>query len=227
MDDASGERVTLPKRDDAPRSLDVDSSLTTPEVGGRVASSTPSSSPAIDVDDAAPSEAEAEACTRLRPRTAPATRATGFSSCDCLVFAAKVDVLFAESAAEMEVLRRELASGPEREDYRAALVRAVTAALRVAPEDREWALQRAQLVLSVPARQAQAAVVFARWRSIATDYVAGRFPGRDLFARAAGHAVLAATLAAHEHWIAHPDSELEEALRAVLDLLLPRELVEC
>jgi hypothetical protein len=47
--------------------------------------------------------------------------------------------------------------------------------------------------------QAQAAVVFAGWRRIATDFVAGRVPGNDLFAGAAGHAVLAATLAAHEH----------------------------
>ncbi|WP_029429834.1 TetR family transcriptional regulator [Blastococcus sp. URHD0036] len=141
-------------------------------------------------------------------------------------FRAKVDVLFAESASELEVLRRELASACEGEDYRTALVRGVTTALRVAPGDREWALQRAQLILSVPALQAQAAVVFAGWRSIATEYVAGRFPGEDLFARAAGHAVLAATLAAHEHWITHPGSELEDALRDVLVLLLPREPVE-
>jgi AcrR family transcriptional regulator len=141
-------------------------------------------------------------------------------------FRAKVDVLFAESASELEVLRRELASAPEAEDYRAALMRAVTTALRVAPGDREWALQRAQLILSVPALQAQAAVVFARWRRIATEFVAGRFPADDLFARATGHAVLAATLAAHEHWIARPGSELEDALRDVLDLLLPPEPVD-
>ena len=135
-------------------------------------------------------------------------------------FRAKVDVLFAESAAEMEVLRRELAMAPE-DDYRVAITRAVVTALHVAPGDREWALQRAQLILSAPALQAQAAVVFARWRGIATEYVTRRFPAQDLFAGAAGHAVLAATLAAHEFWIAHPDTDLETALRNVLELLLP------
>ncbi|SDE62249.1 transcriptional regulator, TetR family [Blastococcus fimeti] len=136
-------------------------------------------------------------------------------------FRAKVDALFAESADELEVLRSELAVAPEDADYRTAITEAVVTALHVAPGDREWALQRAQLILSVPALQAQAAVVFAGWRRIATDFVAGRFLGDDLFAAAAGHAVLAATLAAHEHWIAHPDEELEQILRDVLALLLP------
>ena len=36
-----------------------------------------------------------------------------------------------------------------------------------------------------------------------------------------GHAVLAATLAAHEHWISHPGSDLAAALREALGLLLP------
>ncbi len=136
-------------------------------------------------------------------------------------FRAKVDALFAESEDELEVLRSELAVAPEDVDYRTAVTEAVVTALHVPPGDREWALQRAQLILSVPALQAQAAVVFAGWRRIATDFVAGRFPGDDLFAAAAGHAVLAATLAAHEHWIGHPDEELEHVLRDVLALLLP------
>lgn len=140
-------------------------------------------------------------------------------------FRAKVDVLFAESARELETLRRELSGAPTGADYRVVVTEAVVTALRVAPGDREWALQRARLILSVPALQAQAAVVFARWRHIATEYVAGCFPGQELFAGAVGHAVLAATLAAHEHWIAHPETELEDALRAVLGLLLPQQSV--
>jgi AcrR family transcriptional regulator len=136
-------------------------------------------------------------------------------------FRTKADVLFVESAAELETLRRELSSAPANEEYRAVVTGAVVAALRVAPGDEEWALQRAQLILSVPALQAHAAVVFARWRAEARQYVACRFPGEELFARAVGHAVLAATLAAHEQWIAHPEDDLEQILRDVLALLLP------
>jgi mycofactocin system transcriptional regulator len=136
-------------------------------------------------------------------------------------FRTKADVLFVESAAELETLSRELSSAPEAEDYREVVAGAVVNALRVAPEDLEWARQRAQLILSVPSLQAHAAVVFARWRRAASEYTAGRFSGEDLFARAVGHAVLAATLAAHEHWIAHPDEDLEQILRDVLALLLP------
>jgi AcrR family transcriptional regulator len=136
-------------------------------------------------------------------------------------FRTKADVLFVESAAELDTLGRELSAAPAGEDYRTVVSGAVVAALRVPPADREWALQRAQLIMSVPELQARAALVFARWRGVATAYVAGRFQGEDLFARAVGHAVLAATLAAHEQWIAHPDDDLEQILSDVLALLLP------
>ncbi|WP_448624439.1 acyl-CoA-like ligand-binding transcription factor [Geodermatophilus sp. URMC 64] len=138
-------------------------------------------------------------------------------------FPSKADVLFVESQAELARLREGLRTAPSDASYRDVVMRAVLAALRLAPEDREWALQRAQLVLSVPALQAHAAVVFARWRGTAAHYARARFPGDDLFASAVGHAVLAATLAAHEFWIAHPEAELEDVLRDVLGLLLPKE----
>ncbi|WP_369138085.1 acyl-CoA-like ligand-binding transcription factor [Modestobacter versicolor] len=136
-------------------------------------------------------------------------------------FSSKADVLFVASDAELATLRRVLSSAPAGGDYREAVTEAVVVALRVPPGDQLWARQRAELVLSVPALQAHAAVVFARWRRTAADHAAARFPGHELFALAVGHAVLAATLAAHEHWIAHPGTELEDALRAALGLLLP------
>jgi hypothetical protein len=44
-----------------------------------------------------------------------------------------------------------------------------------------------------------------------------------MFPLAVGHAVLAATLAAHEHWITEPGSDLADALTGMLRLLLPPE----
>lgn len=44
-----------------------------------------------------------------------------------------------------------------------------------------------------------------------------------LFATAVGHAVHASVLAAHEHWVAHPGSDLVGTLRQVLGMLLPAE----
>ena len=138
-------------------------------------------------------------------------------------FATKADVLFADSPAELARLRDGLAGHERGVPYREVVTDAVTAALRVPEGEEEWARQRAQLILSVPALQARAAVVFAAWRSAAADY-ARTLPAIDpMFPVAVGHAVLAATLAAHEFWIASPGSDLSQALAEMLGLLLPPE----
>ena len=138
-------------------------------------------------------------------------------------FSTKADVLFVESSAELGRLREGFRQARRGDPYRTVVIEAVTAALRVPPDDHEWARQRAQLILTVPALQAHAAVRFAQWRSAATEYARTLEPADELFAGAVGHAVLAATLAAHEHWITHPGSDLDDALARMLDLLLPRE----
>jgi AcrR family transcriptional regulator len=139
-------------------------------------------------------------------------------------FATKADVLFADSPGELARLRDGLARAEAGTPYREVLIRSVTEALRVPPGEDEWARQRAQLILTVPALQAHATVVFAAWRSAAADYARTRQVADELFPLAVGHAVLAATLAAHEHWIARPGSELGEALAGMLTLLLPPEV---
>jgi mycofactocin system transcriptional regulator len=138
-------------------------------------------------------------------------------------FPTKADTLFVESAAELRRLREHLAAGDDTEPYERVLSRAVLAALRFPDEDREWARQRAQLLLTVPAVQVHAMSRYAAWRAAAAEYAAARCgqPADALFPLAVGQAVLAATLGAHEHWLAHPDSDLFEALAGALALLLP------
>jgi AcrR family transcriptional regulator len=138
-------------------------------------------------------------------------------------FPTKADVCFADSPAELARLREGLSAADPRESYRSAIVRAVTAALRFPPGEREWALQRAQLVLGVPVLQAHATRIYAQWRTAAAEFARGRRPDDDVFPVVVGHAVLAATLAAHEHWITHPAGDLDDALARMLDLLLPPE----
>jgi hypothetical protein len=82
-------------------------------------------------------------------------------------------------------------------------------------------LHRAQLLLNEPAVQEKATLRHAEWRRIATEFVATRPDTTDLLAIAAGHAALAATLAAHEYWLAHPDEDLRELHVRFLRLLLP------
>jgi mycofactocin system transcriptional regulator len=140
-------------------------------------------------------------------------------------FATKADVLWVESPAEFARLRENLAAAPDDEPYPTALIRAVLAALAFPPDQREWALHRAQLVFTVPAVQSPASKRFTEWRMIATEFAASRcgLPQDALFPLAVGHAVLAGTLAAHEYWIAHPDEDLFPILEQSLQLLLPRE----
>ncbi|MEU6642831.1 TetR family transcriptional regulator [Saccharomonospora sp. NPDC046836] len=138
-------------------------------------------------------------------------------------FSTKADVLWVESAAEIGRFQDLLAAAPPDEPYDEVLCRAAPEALHHPPEQRTWALHRAQLILSVPAVQEKAAVRHAEWRRIATEFVAVRrgSTADDLVAIAAGHAVLAATLGAHEYWLAHPEEELREIMSRMLRLLLP------
>ena len=140
-------------------------------------------------------------------------------------FATKADVLFADSPAELARLRECLADPAPGLPYREVLTRSVTTALRVPAGEEEWARQRAQLILTVPALQAHASVVFAAWRSAAADFARTLRAADPMFPLAVGHAVLAATLAAHEHWISEPGGDLADALTGMLRLLLPPEPV--
>lgn len=137
-------------------------------------------------------------------------------------FASKADVLFVESPAELARLREGLRQGSG-DPYRVVITRAVTAALCVPAGEHEWARQRAQVILTVPALQAHASIVFAEWRDSAAGFARALPHSDELFPLAVGHAVLAGTLAAHEHWITHPGTDLGEILVRMLDLLLPPE----
>ncbi|MFD1815618.1 TetR family transcriptional regulator [Rhodococcus gannanensis] len=141
-------------------------------------------------------------------------------------FPTKADVLWVESEGEIGLLRERLAAGAPTERYEDVVVRAVVDALATFPDDQvEWARHRAQLVLREPAVQAQAFQRHARWRAAAVEYAGARTgqPVDALFPTAVGHAALAATLTAHEYWVAHPGSDLTGILEQALRLLLPAE----
>ncbi|ODU06857.1 MAG: hypothetical protein ABS81_03405 [Pseudonocardia sp. SCN 72-86] len=120
-------------------------------------------------------------------------------------FSTKADVLWVESPTELATFRDLLAGSSD--PWREALCACAPQALHHPAEQRRWMLHRAELLLTVPAVQEKAAIRHAQWREIATAFVTARgLP--SLVAVAAGHAVLAATLGAHEYWIAHPDEDL-------------------
>ncbi|MCE3550870.1 TetR family transcriptional regulator [Pseudonocardia sp. RS11V-5] len=140
-------------------------------------------------------------------------------------FSTKADVLWVESPTEIATFRRLLDEAPATEPWRHAIIRTAPTALHHPPEERTWMLHRAQLLLTVPAVQEKAALRHDEWRRIATAFVARRrdTDEGDLVAIAAGHATLAATLGAHEYWIAHSDQDLPDLHGRFLDLLLPAD----
>lgn len=138
-------------------------------------------------------------------------------------FPTKADVLWVESSSELARLRESLAADDGTTPYAEVLTRAIVTALEYPPDQHQWAHQRAQLVLTVPSVQTHASLRFAEWKDAAAEFAASRagVDKSELFPVAVGHAALAAMLAAHEYWTAHPDAELSAALRSAFEMLLP------
>jgi mycofactocin system transcriptional regulator len=80
---------------------------------------------------------------------------------------------------------------------------------------------RMELILHVPALQAYATLMYARWRDVVTRFVADRTGAKpdDLHPRLVGHTALAAAVAAYEQWLAEPGTDLAELLDSAMRLL--------
>jgi AcrR family transcriptional regulator len=138
-------------------------------------------------------------------------------------FPTKADVVWVETDAELRRFTALLAADDGTRPLRDVVQDAVVSALDYSPDDDEWARQRADLVLNVPAVQAHAASVFRDWRAAIIDHVRAGDRSRDddLFPLAFAHGVTAALMAAHEYWVSHPDTTLAQCLRAAIRMMVP------
>jgi mycofactocin system transcriptional regulator len=137
-------------------------------------------------------------------------------------FASKNDVVWVDFEEHLEKLRRLLdETGPD-VPMQEAVRRAVVEFNRFDVREVPWHRQRMGLILGVPTLQADATLRYASWRAVITGFVAERtgLPPSAMLPRLAGHACLAAAIAAYEHWLAG-DGEpelpglLDEAIRRV------------
>ena len=138
-------------------------------------------------------------------------------------FPTKADVLFADSPEELRRLRGALDAINPGETVRSAVRRSVLAALSAPSGDDEWIRQRAVLIMGDPLLRAHGHAAFDAWRRTVTAFVAARLgvSAAEVVPLAFGHAALAASLAAHEHWVGTGGNQLADSLAAALDLLLP------
>lgn len=140
-------------------------------------------------------------------------------------FATKADVVWVESDAELEHFRDLLKNSDTATDPGDCVADAFISAIDHGRDEDEWARHRAQLILEVPAVQAHAHAVYRQWRTVIAEFVAARTgssPDAD-YPRAVAHAVIAASAAGHERWIADPRMGLGNSLRSMFDLMVPRQ----
>ena len=67
-----------------------------------------------------------------------------------------------------------------------------------------------ELILRVPTLLAHSTLRFTAWREVVAEFVAERTGRRpdDLAPQAIAHAVLGVAIAAYEHWLDDPDTDL-------------------
>ncbi|MGY3555520.1 acyl-CoA-like ligand-binding transcription factor [Williamsia sp. R60] len=138
-------------------------------------------------------------------------------------FATKADVLWVESATEFRRFTSFLAADDGFTAPRDVVEAAIVSALTFQPGDEEWARHRAQLVLTVPAVQSHASVLYRQWREAVADFIRCRGLWRDdeLFETAFAHSTTAAIMTAHEYWVSHTETTLPQCLRWSIRLLVP------
>lgn len=129
-------------------------------------------------------------------------------------FSSKNDIVWGDFDTVIERLRAHLdEAGPE-VPLMDALRRAAVLSNRY-PADQLPALRaRMTMITTVPALQAHSMLRYAAWRRVISEWVAGRRgeAADDLLPELVGQAALAASMAAFNRWVHHPEEDLEQRI---------------
>ncbi|MFI8089484.1 mycofactocin system transcriptional regulator [Streptomyces sp. NPDC086080] len=128
--------------------------------------------------------------------------------------ASKNDLVWGDFDGELARLRELLAACPRDVPMMDGLRDAVVAFNRFDPADVPWHRRRMELILRVPALQADSTLRYASWRQVVTAFVADR-TGQSpdaLLPRLVGYTALGTCIAAYEQWLTDPDADLAELL---------------
>jgi mycofactocin system transcriptional regulator len=133
-------------------------------------------------------------------------------------FGSKNDVVWGRFAEGLVDFRATLEATPADVPLDDALRRAIVAFNALPAEQVPVHRQRMTLILTVSSLQAHSTLMYAEWRQVVADFVAGRLglSTDDLLPRFAGHAMLGAAVAAYEQWLANGEADLPALLNATV-----------
>ncbi|MFF4354982.1 mycofactocin system transcriptional regulator [Streptomyces sp. NPDC001530] len=133
-------------------------------------------------------------------------------------FDSKNDVVWGAFDEQLHRMRREFLDRPGDQALMDAIRTVVVACNRVEPGEEARHRRRLELIMGVPVLQAYSTLRYAEWRAVIAEFAAGRLgPEADsLLPRSLAHAVLGVALAAHEHWLERPESDLCAVLDSAL-----------
>ena len=125
-------------------------------------------------------------------------------------FPSKNDIPWGAFEDELERMRVRLKACPPEVPLMDAIRLALIDFNRVAPAQVPLHRRRMELILRVPALLAHSTLRFTAWRAVVAEFVAERIGRRpdDLAPQAIAHAVLGVSVAAYEHWLDAPSSDL-------------------
>jgi len=125
-------------------------------------------------------------------------------------FPSKNDIPWGAFEHELERMRARLRACPPDVPLMDAVRLALVDFNRVTPAQVPLHRRRMELILRVPTLFAHSTLRFTAWREVVAEFVAertGRCPD-DLAPQAIAHAVLGVAVAAYEHWLDEPGSDL-------------------
>ncbi|WP_326699342.1 mycofactocin system transcriptional regulator [Streptomyces sp. NBC_01754] len=133
-------------------------------------------------------------------------------------FASKNDLVWGDFEGQLERLRELLAEIPGHMPIMEALRTAIVEFNHFDEGTVPWHRRRMDLILRVPALQADSTLRFHSWRAVVTEFAAARsgLPPTDLEPRLIGATALAAAVTAYEMWLDDPGSDLSVLLDATL-----------
>lgn len=135
-------------------------------------------------------------------------------------FESKNDVVWGAFTEQLDGMRERFRARPADEPLMESIRAVVVEFNRVEPAETDRHRRRLELILRVPALQAHSTLRYAEWRAVVADFAADRLDTSPsaLEPQTIAHAALGAALAAYDHWLERPGSDL----CATLDVALRR-----